>query len=67
MSWWKKIHSSETFRRRRRGTVLKENLDVVVRHLGYPGWTSLQLLEEAGGERGLRTMVRKIKDPSLSR
>ena len=43
-----------------------ENLNVSVRHLGYPGWTSLQLLEEASGERGLRTMVRKIKDPSLS-
>jgi lysophospholipase L1-like esterase len=39
---------------------------VVVRHAGFPGWTSSQLLEDANDEQGLRTMVRKIKDPSLS-
>jgi lysophospholipase L1-like esterase len=43
-----------------------QNMNVAVRHLGYPGWTSSQLLEEANGDRGLRTMVRKIQDPSVS-
>ena len=38
----------------------------VVRHLGLPGWTASQLLEDANGERGLRTMIKRIQDPSLS-
>jgi lysophospholipase L1-like esterase len=39
---------------------------VQVRHLGYPGWTSEQLLEDADDEGGLRTTILRIQDPSLS-
>jgi lysophospholipase L1-like esterase len=39
---------------------------VVVRHLGYPGYTSEHLLEDADDEGGLRTMIRRIQDPSPS-
>lgn len=39
---------------------------VMIRHMGYPGWTARQLLDTANDERGLRTLIRRVKDPSLS-
>jgi lysophospholipase L1-like esterase len=40
--------------------------NVMVRHVGFPGWTSDQLLEDANGASGLRTIIRRNKDTPLS-
>ncbi|KAL7577709.1 hypothetical protein ACA910_015217 [Epithemia clementina (nom. ined.)] len=42
-------------------------LDIVVRHAGFPGWTSSQLLEnQSMSNGGLRTLIQGIRDPPLS-
>lgn len=41
-------------------------VEVAVRHMGFPGWTSSNLLEEANGQNGLGTIIRRIQNPSLS-
>lgn len=43
-----------------------QGIDVAVRHAGFPGWTSENLLEEANGSGGLVTTIRRIQDPGLS-
>ena len=40
----------------------RKNHNVMVRHLGYPGWTSDQLLENANGSGGLRTIIQNNKE-----
>jgi lysophospholipase L1-like esterase len=39
---------------------------VMVRHVGFPGWTAEQMVDDANGPRGLQTTIRRIQDPSLS-
>ena len=39
---------------------------IVVRHAGFPGWTSGQLLENRHGPNGLATLIQTIQEPSLS-
>jgi lysophospholipase L1-like esterase len=46
---------------------LEAKLDnALVRHVGYPGWTSNNLLEDANGIDGLRTIIQRNKDSPLS-
>ena len=42
-------------------------MTVVVRHLGFPGWTSSQLLEnQNGSDGGLCNVIQGIQNPTLS-
>jgi lysophospholipase L1-like esterase len=43
--------------------VLKKS---IVRHTGFPGWTSSLLLQGIDDANGLRTTIRKMQDPSFS-
>jgi lysophospholipase L1-like esterase len=38
----------------------------IVNHTGLPGWTASQMLQGIDSDKGLRTKIRKIQDPSLS-
>mmetsp|Transcript_18356 Transcript_18356/g.45502 ORF Transcript_18356/g.45502 Transcript_18356/m.45502 type:complete len:222 (-) Transcript_18356:1235-1900(-) len=43
-----------------------QNMDIEVMHLGFPGWTSIDLLKDADGPNGLRTTIRRFQDAPLS-
>jgi lysophospholipase L1-like esterase len=49
-----------------RGKLVERTVVVVVRHVGFPGWTAVQMVDDANGPRGLQTTIRRIQDPSLS-
>ena len=43
------------------------NIDVVVRHIGLPGWTSKDMVNEQLSERvGLRHAIQRVQGPPLS-
>jgi lysophospholipase L1-like esterase len=44
----------------------KDDYDVVVRHVGLPGWATSSMLEQLDGPAGLKTAVQAIQMPSLS-
>ncbi|CAJ1954477.1 unnamed protein product [Cylindrotheca closterium] len=43
-----------------------QSLDIEVMHLGFPGWTSEDLLKDADGPKGLRTTISRNQEPPIS-
>jgi len=41
------------------------NRSVMVRQMGFPGWTAKQLLESSTDARGLQSLIRRVQDPTL--
>ena len=46
---------------------LKESgRNVLVRHVGLPGWTAQHMVDTIADDKGLEYQIRRVKDPSLS-